>query len=225
MNIALFDLDHTLLPIDSDFTWALFTNSIGWTDADESLKQNDIFYQQYVDGVLDMNEYVRFVTRAIRAHMPEEARAAHNRYLAEFIEPQVRAEALDLLRSHEEAGDTLVLITATNRFIAGPIGERLGFADENIIATELELDDTGWITGNIDGVANLREGKVHNLQQWLAARGLDWEKVHITFYSDSYNDVPLMEKSAVPVATNPDERLRALAQERGWRILDLFPTE
>ena len=225
MNIALFDLDHTLLPIDSDFTWALFTNAIGWTDADESLKQNDIFYQQYVDGVLDMNEYVRFVTRAIREHAPEEAHAAHDRYLREYIEPQVRPEALELLRGHQEAGDTLVMITATNRFIAGPIGERLGFADENIIATELERGADGWITGNIDGVANLCEGKVHNLQQWLAARELDWEKVHITFYSDSYNDVPLMEKSAVPVATNPDERLRALAQERGWRILDLFPTE
>ena len=137
----------------------------------------------------------------------------------------MRPEALELLRGHQEAGDTLVMITATNRFIAGPIGERLGFADENIIATELERGADGWITGNIDGVANLREGKVHNLQQWLAVRGLDWEKVHITFYSDSYNDVPLMEKSAVPVATNPDERLRALAQERGWRILDLFPTE
>ena len=214
MNIALFDLDHTLLPIDSDFTWALFTNAIGWTDADESLKQNDIFYQQYVAGTLDMRE-----------HTPEEAHAAHDRYLREYIEPQVRPEALELLRGHQEAGDTLVMITATNRFIAGPIGERLGFADENIIATELERGADGWITGNIDGVANLREGKVHNLQQWLAVRGLDWEKVHITFYSDSYNDVPLMEKSAVPVATNPDERLRALAQERGWRILDLFPTE
>ena len=223
MNIALFDLDHTLLPIDSDFTWALFTNSIGWTDADESLKQNDIFYQQYVDGVLDMNEYVRFVTRAIRAHTPEEARAAHNRYLAEFIEPQVRAEALDLLRSHQQAGDTLVLITATNRFIAGPIGERLGFADENIIATELERGPDGWFTGNVEGMANLREGKVHNMTQWLARRKLDWSDTHISFYSDSINDAPLMERADVPVATNPDERLRALAQARGWRILDLFP--
>ena len=223
MNIALFDLYHTLLPIDSDFTWALFTNSIGWTDADESLKQNDIFYQQYVDGVLDMNEYVRFVTRAIRAHTPEEARAAHNRYLAEFIEPQVRAEALDLLRSHQQAGDTLVLITATNRFIAGPIGERLGFADENIIATELERGPDGWFTGNVEGMANLREGKVHNMTQWLARRKLDWSDTYISFYSDSINDAPLMERADVPVATNPDERLRALAQARGWRILDLFP--
>ena len=225
MKIALFDLDHTLLPIDSDFMWTHFTNAIGWTDAEDMSRQNEAFYEQYEQGVLDMNEYVRFVTRAIREHTPEEAHAAHARYLTDYVQPAVHPAALELLQQHRDAGDTLVMITATNRFIAGPIGERLGFADENIIATELERGADGWITGNIDGVANLREGKVHNLQQWLAVRGLDWEKVHITFYSDSYNDVPLMEKSAVPVATNPDERLRALAQERGWRILDLFPTE
>ena len=119
----------------------------------------------------------------------------------------------------------MLMTTATNRFIAAGVGRQLGFAQDHILATELQYTADGRITGAIAGQPNLREGKVHNLQQWLAARGLDWEKVHITFYSDSYNDVPLMEKSAVPVATNPDERLRALAQERGWRILDLFPTE
>ena len=151
MNIALFDLDHTLLPIDSDFTWALFTNSIGWTDADESLKQNDIFYQQYVDGVLDMNEYVRFVTRAIRAHTPEEARAAHNRYLAEFIEPQVRAEALDLLRSHQQAGDTLVLASASLDVYVEPIARRLGFD----LAVATRMSNGCWLeTGIADPITD-----------------------------------------------------------------------
>ena len=223
MNIALFDLDHTLLPIDSDFMWAHFTNAIGWTDAEESLRQNDVFYEQYEQGVLDMNEYVRFVTRAIREHTPDESHAAHARYLAEYVQPAIRQPALDLLQQHRDAGDTLVLITATNRFIAGSIGTLLGFEDENIIATELERGPDGWFTGNVEGMANLREGKVHNMTQWLARRKLDWSDTYISFYSDSINDAPLMERADVPVATNPDERLRALAQARGWRILDLFP--
>ena len=222
-KIALFDLDHTLLPIDSDFTWSTFTNAIGWTDADASLRQNDIFYQQYMDGVLDMNEYVRFVTRAVRARTPEEGTQAQQMYLQDYIRPHIRPEALELLQGHREANDVMVLTTATNRYIAGPIGEALGFAQDHIIATELEYDGDGHITGNIDGVANLREGKVANMRRWLRGRGLDWESVCITFYSDSYNDLPLLEKAAVPVPTNPDQRLRAEALQRGWRVLDLFP--
>ena len=224
MNIALFDLDHTLLPIDSDYTWARFTNEIGWTDPEESLRQNDIFYQQYVAGTLDMCEYVRFVTRAVRAHTLREAQAAQQRYLDEFIRPQITRPALDLLAAHRQAGDALVMITATNRFIAGPIGEALGFADDHIIATELQRDTRGHITGEIDGEPNLREGKVHNFGLWLARRNLASEQVRVTFYSDSMNDLPLLERAAVPVATNPDDRLRAHATREGWRILDLFPT-
>ncbi|MEE1654114.1 HAD family phosphatase [Brachymonas sp. G13] len=223
MKIALFDLDHTLLPIDSDFMWTHFTNAIGWTDAEDMSRQNEAFYEQYEQGVLDMNEYVRFVTRAIREHTPEEAHAAHARYLTDYVQPAVHPAALELLQQHRDAGDTLVLITATNRFIAGPIGTLLGFDEQNIIATELERGPDGWFTGNVEGMANLREGKVHNMTQWLTERKLDWCDTFITFYSDSINDAPLMERADVPVATNPDERLRMLAEARGWRILDLFP--
>jgi len=124
------------------------------------------------------------------------------------------------VRSHQEAGDQVVIVTATNDFITRPIAQLFGVSE--LIAVELERDASGWITGNVAGVPSMREGKVVRVQQWLAARGLDWASVDSTFYSDSINDVPLLERVDHPVATNPDPRLRAIAQERGWRILDLF---
>ena len=139
--------------------------------------------------------------------------------------PAIRPAALDLVRSHQQAGDQVAIITATNEFVTRPIAEVFGVSD--LMAVELEHDDapggTGWLTGEIRGVASAREGKVVRVSQWLAGRALDWDRVHITFYSDSTNDLPLLERSNAPVATNPDDRLRAIAGSRGWRILDLFP--
>ena len=133
-------------------------------------------------------------------------------------------EALALLRRHQEAGDTVIIVTATNEFVTRPIADAFGV--EHLLAIELERDATpggsGWYTGAIKGVPSFREGKVTRMAQWLGTQGLDWDSVYSTFYSDSINDVPLMERADVPVATNPDPRLRELARERGWRILDLF---
>ena len=223
-KIALFDLDLTLMPIDSDYTWAKFTNAIGWTDPEEATRQNEKFYQDYVAGQLDMNAYVRFVTRALREHTPEENKVAQQQYMRDWIRPEIRQESLDLLQKHRAEGAELVLTTATNRFIAESIGLELGFVQEHILCTELVQDAAGNFTGDIAGVPNLREGKLVSMEAWLKKRGWGWDDVHITFYSDSYNDMPLMLKAAVPVPTNPDARLREEAQVRGWPVLELFKT-
>jgi HAD superfamily hydrolase (TIGR01490 family) len=220
MRLALFDLDHTLLPIDSDYAWGVFTQDIGWTDPVVFKERNDEFYEHYQAGTLDVHDYVRFATEALRLRGPVEADAARALFMRTVIRPAMRAEALALVQRHRAAGDQLVIVTATNEFVTGPIAHAFGV--EELIAVQLERGPDGWITGEIFGVPSLREGKVKRLGQWLAARGLGWADVEATFYSDSINDLPLLEVVGHPVATNPDVRLRAIAGERGWRILDLF---
>lgn len=225
MNIALFDLDHTLLPIDSDFTWSTFTNDQGWTEPEKTRQENEYFYQQYKARTLDMNAYVSFVTRPLHGLAPAALAAIQQQYAREYIAAHILPPALELLAQHRAAGHTLALTTATNRFIAQPIGQMLGFAPENILCTELEYDAAGHITGRVAGTANLGEGKLVNFAHWLRQRGLDWGDVQLHFYSDSMNDLPMLEKAQHPVATNPEPRLRALAAERGWPVIDLFAQE
>ena len=220
MKLALFDLDHTLLPIDSDHSWGEFTIELGWTDPQTFRQRNDTFYAHYQAGTLDIHEYVRFATEAACVRGPVEAARAHNRYMDEVIRPRILPEAQRLVRSHQRAGDTVMIVTATNEFVTRPIAQAFGVTE--LIAVELERNAHGWITGEIKGTPSFREGKVTRVEQWLAARGLDWVDVEMTFYSDSMNDLPLLEKARHPVATNPDGRLRQLATQRGWRILDLF---
>jgi HAD superfamily hydrolase (TIGR01490 family) len=220
-RIALFDLDHTLLPIDSDFTWGDFTQRIGWTDPVEFKRRNDQFYEHYRAGTLDVHEYTRFATDAVRLKGPKAAAQAHAQFMAEVIGPEIQPQALELVERHRAAGDEVVIVTATNEFVTTPIARAFGV--EELIAVKLARDGDGWITGDIEGVPSLREGKVHRVAEWLQLRGLGWDDAEITFYSDSTNDLPLLERVDHPVATNPDEKLRAIATQRGWRILDLFP--
>jgi HAD superfamily hydrolase (TIGR01490 family) len=220
MKLALFDLDHTLLPLDSDHTWGVFTTELGWTDPHVFGQRNDEFYAHYQAGTLDIHDYVRFATRAARERGAVEAAQAHARYMDEVIRPRITPEALALVRSHQHAGDTVMIVTATNEFVTRPIAQAFGVSE--LIAVELERDANGWITGEIKGTPSFREGKVARVAQWLDTRGLQWSDVEMSFYSDSMNDLPLLEKAHHPVATNPDARLRQLATERGWRILDLF---
>ena len=222
-RITLFDLDHTLLPIDSDYAWGEFTQQIGWTDPVAFKRSNDAFYQHYIAGTLDVHDYVRFAVEALRTRGPAAYEEAHARFMREWIEPALRPAALDLVRGHQQHGDTVAIVTATNELVTRPIAAAFGVPE--LIAVELERDASGWITGEIAGVPSMREGKVVRVSQWLAARGLDWLDVESTFYSDSMNDLPLLERVEHPVATNPDPRLRTVALERGWRILDLFPTK
>lgn len=224
MKLALFDLDHTLLPIDSDYAWGVFTSAIGWTDPVDFGRRNDEFFAHYQAGTLDVHDYVRFATDAVRQQGAINSIAAHDQFMRSVVQPAIKPQALALVRQHQQAGDEVVIITATNEFVTRPIAD--AFDVKELIAVELERDaapgGTGWITGEIRGVPSFREGKVKRVEQWLAHRKLGWSDVEITFYSDSINDLALMENVKHPVATNPDERLRAIATERGWRILELF---
>jgi HAD superfamily hydrolase (TIGR01490 family) len=224
MKLALFDLDHTLLPIDSDYAWGVFTTTIGWTDPVDFSLRNDEFFAHYKAGTLDIHDYVRFSTAAIRRQGAINSEAAHAHFMRDVVQPAIKQQAVALICQHQQAGDELVIVTATNEFVTRPIAQALGVPE--LIAVELERDTapggTGWITGEIRGVPSFREGKITRVAQWLASRNLGWADVESTFYTDSINDLSLMENVTHPVATNPDERLRAVAVERGWRILDLF---
>ena len=220
MNLALFDLDNTLLPIDSDYTWGEFTNQIGWNDPVAYKAKNDQFYADYLAGVLDIRDYVRFATEAVRLRGPEQAAKAHAQFMKEAILPQIKPQAMKLLQDHQAAGDHVMIVTATNEFVTRPIAQAFGV--QELIAVELARDSKGWITGEISGVPSFKEGKVLRVEQWLSAHQKTWQDVQITFYSDSINDLPLLERAQIPVAVNPDTRLRQLATDRGWRILQLF---
>ena len=181
-RLALFDLDHTLLPIDSDYAWGQFTITLGWTDPVDFARRNDAFYADYQAGTLDIHAYVRFATEAFRKRGPEAAAAGHRRFMQEVIEPAIRPQALALIERHRQAGDRLMVITATNEFVTRAIVQRLGI--DEMIAVELQRDASGWYSGEIEGVPSMREGKVQRLHQWLAQQGLDWQDVDATFYSD-----------------------------------------
>lgn len=227
-KIALFDLDHTLLPIDSDFEWGVFTTRIGWTDPSHFAAQNEAFYADYKAGTLDIAAYVRFATAALVQQGREACERAHLQFMQEVVQPAILPPALALIQQHRAAGDDLVVVTATNEFVTQPIAKALGI--DQLIAVKLigfeekeaKTGQIDWINGEIDGIASAREGKVQRVAQWLEERNLGWHDVDLTFYSDSLNDLPLLEKVNHPVATNPDARLRALAQERHWPVLDLF---
>ena len=223
-KLALFDLDHTLIPFDSDYSWGEFTTGLGWTDGAEFKRKNESFYADYKAGTLDIHAYCRFATTAICQQGATNSIAAHADYMRAVVQKGIKPQALKLVRDHQAAGDTVVIITATNEFVTAPIARAFGVDD--LLAIELQLDSTpggtGWYTGQIRGVPSFREGKVARIEQWMRARGLSWDSVHTTFYSDSINDLPLLEKADVPVATNPDAPLSAIARERGWRILQLF---
>ena len=219
-RIAFFDLDHTLIPFDSDYEWGEFTIALGWCDSTEFKRRNAEFFEHYRAGTLDIHDYVRFATQAIREQGAANSVAAHIRFMREVVQKAITPQALALVEGHRAVGDELVIVTATNEFVTRPIAEVFGVKE--LIAVELERDARGWLSGEIKGTPSAREGKVTRVEQWLAARKLAWDDVETTFYTDSLNDLALMEKATHPVATNPDERLRALAVERGWRILELF---
>jgi HAD superfamily hydrolase (TIGR01490 family) len=219
-RLALFDLDHTLLPLDSDYEWGEFTICLGWCDATEFKRRNAEYFEHYRAGTLDIHDYVRFATQALREQGPRAAAQAHERFMDEVIGPAVRPQALELVERHRRAGAQVLIVTATNDFVTGPIAQVFGVTE--LIAVQLERDAQGQVTGEIVGTPSAREGKVQRMNEWLASRSLDWADVETTFYTDSLNDLPLLEKVTYPVVTNPDDKLRLLARERGWPILDLF---
>jgi len=222
LKLTLFDLDGTLLPTDSDHAFGEFLLKLGWADGEAYRQRNDEFFVAYQQGRLDIASYVDFCTAPWRNRDPAELAAASERFLAEFARPSLHPAALALVRRHQDAGDTVAIVTATNEFITRPIAGLFGV--QALIATELERDGQGRATGAIRGVPAFRDGKITRVQQWLAAQGrtlADFERC--TFYSDSTNDLPLLEHVSHPVATNPGPALREIAVARGWPILNLFP--
>lgn len=222
-GLALFDLDHTLLPIDSDHAWNEFMVTLGWVDADAFRAGNERFYADYQHQRLDIHAYIAFATAPLGSRSDDELAAAHRRYLRDVVQPQIRAEAVELVESHRARGDLVAIASSTNEFIVGPIAAAFGVAGDAVIATRLARDGHGRLTGAIDGTPAFREGKVSRIGQWLLGRGqqpADFDR--IVSYSDSPNDLPLLEMATEPVATNPSAELAAIAASRGWRVLRLF---
>lgn len=221
MKLALFDLDGTLIAGDSDHAFGEFLIALGWAGAEEFRRRNDEFYRQYQAGCLDIGAYIDFATAPWRTRPPAEQQAAMQRFMAEVIAPQIDTRAIELVREHQAAGDLVAIVTATNEYITRPIADAFGVPE--LIALRLERSGDGSATGRILGTPSYREGKNRRVDEWLAARGLAWSDFCRTvFYSDSTNDLPLLERASEPVATNPSPALESIAIERGWRILRLF---
>lgn len=221
MNLALFDLDGTLIPKDSDHAFGEFVITLGWADADEFRRRNNAFFDDYVAGRLDIHAYVDFATAPWRDRSAAELERATARFLESIVMPMLLPTVTGLVKRHQQAGDLVAIVTATNDFITRPIARLL--AVEDLIATDLARDAGGRVTGRIQGTPAFREGKVVRVQQWLAARGLRLgDFAHSHFYSDSTNDLPLLECVSDPVATNPGPALERIAIERGWPVLKLF---
>jgi HAD superfamily hydrolase (TIGR01490 family) len=216
VSLAIFDLDNTLLSIDSDHAWGEFLVEQGAVDPVAYREANERFLADYNAGTLDMAAFLEMALKPLAENTPEQLAAWHQQFMASKIEPHILPKAEELLARHRTKGDTLLIITATNRFITGPIAERLGV--DNLIAVEPEMVN-GRYTGRVDGVPSYREGKVIRLQAWLEAQDLTMDGAW--FYSDSHNDLPLLEKVDHPVAVDPDDTLRQVAEERNWRIMSL----
>ena len=216
MPLAIFDLDHTLLAGDSDYLWGVFLAERGVVDPDHYERENERFYREYKEGRLDIYEFLRFSLAPLARHAPTELAAWRDGFVAEKIEPIILPKARRLIERHRCAGDVLLIITATNSFVAAPIAARLGI--EHLIATEPVLRN-GLYTGEVDGIPSFREGKVLRLEQWLDAHGATL--AGSSFYSDSHNDLPLLERVDHPVAVDPDPALAEFARTHGWPILSL----
>jgi len=216
MPLALFDLDNTLLDGDSDYLWGCFLAERGVVDGETYQRENQRFYEQYLAGCLDIREFLRFQLKPLATHTRHQLEQWREQFLSDKIDPILLPKARALLDKHRQQGDELLIITATNRFITGPIADR--YAVSHLLATEPEMRD-GEYTGGVDGTPCFQDGKVECLQRWLDERGQtlagSW------FYSDSHNDLPLLERVEHPVAVNPDDKLEALARERGWPVISL----
>jgi HAD superfamily hydrolase (TIGR01490 family) len=221
MKLALFDLDHTLIPLDSDYEWGQFLVRIGAVDAESFARRNAEFFHRYQVGSLDPVEYLEYIFGIFSTFPREQLDAWHRQFMAEVIEPALRPAARNLVNSHRDAGDLVAIVTATNRFVTAPIARAFGV--DNLIAAEAELTADGNFTGKHIGTPPYAQGKIVNTKQWLASLGKtldDFESSH--FYSDSQNDIPLLSLVTHPVATNPNARLAAHAKEHGWPTLNLF---
>lgn len=216
MPLALFDLDNTLLGGDSDYLWGRFLVEQGIVDGELYEQQNQYFYDQYKAGTLDIQAFLAFSLRPLAEHPPARLYAWREQFLTRLIDPIVLPDARSLVERHRGQGDTPVIITATNRFVTAPIAERFGIT--HLIATEVEMDGERY-TGRSTGTPCFQHGKVQRLRQWLDEHQVDLDDSW--FYSDSHNDLPLLEQVSHPVAVDPDDKLAQQARTRGWPVISL----
>jgi HAD superfamily hydrolase (TIGR01490 family) len=216
MTLAIFDLDNTLLAGDSDYLWGEFLVEKGIVDGESYKRENARFYQDYKAGHLDIFAFQRFSLKPLRNHRMADLLDWRREFVERKILPIITPQSLELVEKHRSAGDTLLIITATNAFVTAPIAERYGI--DHLIATEPETLD-GHFTGEVEGEPSFKEGKVKRLRTWMQQQSQDLRGSW--FYSDSHNDLPLLEIVDYPVAVDPDETLSTIARERNWPILQL----
>ena len=215
-GLALFDLDNTLLSGDSDYAWAQFLIEEGVIEGRDYEAKNDYFYERYKAGTLDIHEFLDFQLKPISGVPRAQLEAWHRKFMERKVRPMIRQRALDLVARHR--GDLTAIVTATNAFVTAPIAAELGVA--NLIATDIE-EAEGLYVCRARGTPCFQEGKIERVNQWLASRGRKLEDFESWFYSDSRNDLPLLERVDHPVAVDPDDVLREAALERGWPVTSL----
>lgn len=216
MNLAIFDLDNTLLNGDSDYLWGEFLSEQGLVDGEYYKRENDRFYEEYKAGTLDIFKFLAFSLKPLSEHDMSFLNQLHKQFMQEKIRPIMLPASFTLIDKHKQAGDELVIITATNRFVTEPIARAFGI--DNIIATEPEISNNHY-TGKVAGIPCFQHGKVERLQQWLNETGHSLEGSW--FYSDSHNDIPLLSLVTHPVAVDPDVSLEQYARDKGWNIISL----
>lgn len=216
MTLALFDLDNTLLQTDSDHAWGAFLARHKLVDDTEHRKMNDYFYEQYTAGTLNIHEYAQFSQTFLSKNEPTKLDELHRQFMQEDILPNISTASRELVKHHQDQGHTLIIITATNRFVTAPIAHELGI--EHLLAIEIKMDN-GRYTREIDGIPTFREGKVTRLRMWLENSSETLDDSY--FYSDSHNDLPLLQIVDNPVVVDPDPKLRAVAEQREWPIISL----
>jgi HAD superfamily hydrolase (TIGR01490 family) len=219
MRLALFDLDNTLLTGDSDYEWGQFLVDRGVLERAAYEAQNRAYYEQYVEGTLDIHEYLGFALRPLAQHSPQELKRWHAEFMRDRITPMITPAARALVRTHAQHGDLCAVVTATNSFVTWPIAREFGVP--HLIATEPECRD-GRFTGRVAGTPCFRDGKVRRLEEWLADQGKRLADFSDSvFYSDSHNDLPLLNRVSRPIAVDPDDALAAEAARRGWAVISL----
>jgi HAD superfamily hydrolase (TIGR01490 family) len=219
VNLVLFDLDNSLLNGDSDYEWARFLISQGVLDGAVYEAKNDEFFRQYKAGTLNIFEFLEFQLAPLGAHPREQLDRWHAQFMRDHILPLMGAKARALVKKHIDEGSLCAIVTATNAFITAPIAREFGVP--HLVATELEQHE-GRYTGRPSGTPCFREGKLERVDLWLATLGHAWDDFAQTwFYSDSLNDLPLLERASKPVAVDPDDTLHRLALKRGWPVISL----
>jgi HAD superfamily hydrolase (TIGR01490 family) len=216
VSLAIFDLDNTLLAGDSDYLWGIYLSEQGLVDKEEYERKNQQFYDEYKNGTMNICKFHNFSLKPLSETPMDKLKAIHKNFMVDSILPIITQPAKDLIQKHRDKGDYILIITATNRFITEPIAKELGVDD--LIATDPEIVD-GQFTGKLSGVACYQEGKVTRLNTWLETK--EYDLTDSWFYSDSINDLPLLEQVTNPVAVDPDEKLKQLATDREWPVISL----